>query len=52
MGAGSLIKLRTLPVLPIIPARVLPHSIWNQISIGVAAVVPVSASFTNLAKFF
>ena len=34
------------------PGDVRPHSIWNQISIGLLSAAAGSASFTRVAKFF
>ena len=51
MAAGPLNRLRTLPVLPSSLGGVLPHSIWNQISIGLPVAEAGSAAFTRPAKF-
>jgi hypothetical protein len=52
MAAGLPDLVADAASVAISPGGVLPHSIWNQISSGVFAVVPNSLARTRLVKFF
>jgi len=52
MTLGSLIWLWTLPMLPIRPGDVLPHSIWNQISSFTPALRRARIAASSAEKFF
>ena len=49
---GSLIWLWTLPMLPIRPGDVLPHSIWNQISMFASFPMRARIASSSTENFF
>jgi hypothetical protein len=52
MMTSSLMQLRMLARLHGQSGGLHLHSIWNQISTGVAAVLPSKAVFSSAPKFF
>jgi len=52
MVAAPWVWLRTSVSVTIILGCVRPHSIWNQISIGLPAAASGNDAFTRLPKFF
>jgi hypothetical protein len=52
MMTSSLMLLRMLARLHGLSGGFHLHSIWNQISTGVAAVLPSKAVFSSVQKFF